>query len=332
MKKPENIYTQAAKYLADEMTPEEKSEFQKLLLTDTTVESEFNEMRKTWKSFENAGGKFRNTGPAWNKLMDRLEEDGLASRSLPRNHPFAWQLIRVAALALVFLVTGFILRQLTDKGSETFSELTYSAAAQSTAFELPDGSMVFLNKNSSLDLDPGFPSNRFLSLSGEAFFEVMADSARPFTVMAGNSRVVVRGTRFNLKQSATGTGSELFVEAGRVDFSNEAEDKVISLIGGQFAVSDGNAVRFTQVPDPNYLSWKTKVFFFTNEPLGQALRVLSDAYHVTIQTQGINPEEMRLTATYNKQTVEAVVETICTLYDLKCTREDDAFILSGNIN
>jgi transmembrane sensor len=332
MKNLEYFYTQAAKYLAGEMKPDEALNFQQSLLTDPALQSEFNEMKKTWNTFENSGKMYRNTAPAWEKLMNRLEHDGLASREIRHTYSFGWQMLRVAALALIFLTTGFFLRQLINNTTETFSELSYSAPEQSTAFELPDGSMVFLNKNSSLNLDPEFPSKRHLSLNGEAFFEVMADSSRPFTITVGTNLAEVKGTRFNLKQSITGKGSELFVESGRVEFSNESGTNLVSLSRGQFAVSDGDAVSLENLSNPNYLSWKTKEFIFNNEPLNRALNILSEAYHIKIKTQGINPENLRLTATYHKQSADAVVETICTLYQLTCTKENDEFTLSAPLN
>lgn len=74
-----------------------------------------------------------------------------------------------------------------------------TAPGETRNLALPDGTHVALNVASSLSVRY-YPRRREVALdSGEAFFEVAADAAQPFTVDAGRSQVRVVGTAFNVR-------------------------------------------------------------------------------------------------------------------------------------
>ena len=64
---------------------------------------------------------------------------------------------------------------------------------------LPDGTRVTLNAASSLVYPESFHGkNRQVELTGEGFFEVTSDPARPFLVQSPNFSTTVLGTVFNI--------------------------------------------------------------------------------------------------------------------------------------
>ena len=63
--------------------------------------------------------------------------------------------------------------------------------------EFPDGSVAFLNHNSSVEYDKDF-SSRNIKLDGEAFFSVTKDET-PFTITTDFAEITVLGTEFNVK-------------------------------------------------------------------------------------------------------------------------------------
>ena len=71
-------------------------------------------------------------------------------------------------------------------------------AGETRQLDLPDGSHVALNFNSTLQVRY-YPRRRELVLNqGEGYFDVAPDARRPFTVDARQSRVTVVGTAFNV--------------------------------------------------------------------------------------------------------------------------------------
>lgn len=75
----------------------------------------------------------------------------------------------------------------------------YTAAAEQRAITLEDGSQVTLAAASAIAT--GFsPSARDVELlAGDAYFDVVKDAARPFTVSAGEVRITVLGTSFDVR-------------------------------------------------------------------------------------------------------------------------------------
>jgi ferric-dicitrate binding protein FerR (iron transport regulator) len=67
---------------------------------------------------------------------------------------------------------------------------------------LPDGSQVWLNAGSRLTYDAAAirtAARREVELSGEAYFDIAHDEARPFLVKSGQMQIRVLGTAFNVR-------------------------------------------------------------------------------------------------------------------------------------
>lgn len=79
--------------------------------------------------------------------------------------------------------------------------------------EFPDGSMAYLNENSSVSYDPEF-KDRVVEQSGEVFFDV-THSESPFIVKTKFGEVRVLGTEFDVKADETEFTVE--VESGAVE-------------------------------------------------------------------------------------------------------------------
>jgi ferric-dicitrate binding protein FerR (iron transport regulator) len=81
------------------------------------------------------------------------------------------------------------------------------------AVELPDGSVVYLNHNSSVSYDEGFDP-RIIDMEGEIFLSV-AKGATPFLVRMEEGEIKVLGTEFNVKSEMDKI--EVEVEEGIVE-------------------------------------------------------------------------------------------------------------------
>lgn len=117
------------------------------------------------------------------------------------------------------------------------STTTIETKSSAQAVHLPDGSVVILNQNSSLEYNTKFEA-RQVALDGEAFFQVQKEEV-PFVVTTGNGQITVLGTSFNVKDSKDGL--EVEVETGAVEL--KAKEQVARLKKGQKAlVNDAKGV------------------------------------------------------------------------------------------
>ena len=73
---------------------------------------------------------------------------------------------------------------------------------------LPDGSKVILHNGSSISYDESYSeTNRSVSLTGEAYFDVTKDQDNEFSVFVDNLRVKVHDTSFNVSLDTKTTQS-----------------------------------------------------------------------------------------------------------------------------
>lgn len=105
------------------------------------------------------------------------------------------------AAALLVAVAGAVLGIVKLSAPERIE----TQLAEVREVKLPDGSTVTLGGKSRLDVDFSDERRYVVLASGEAFFDVAHDTSRPFIVAAGNTRVRVVGTRFDVRRGPTDT-------------------------------------------------------------------------------------------------------------------------------
>jgi transmembrane sensor len=62
--------------------------------------------------------------------------------------------------------------------------------------------------------------------------------------------------------------------------------------------------------EPNHLAWKTGVLEFNDTPLNEVLDQLSEHYQLDFQCEHPSPEQLKLTATFDNEPIESVIESI----------------------
>jgi ferric-dicitrate binding protein FerR (iron transport regulator) len=96
--------------------------------------------------------------------------------------------------------------------------------------DLPDGSQVYLNRNTSVSYDKNF-NPRTIEVKGEAFFSVVSGE-NPFVVQTSQGEVTVVGTEFDVKSEAEEL--EVEVEEGVVDLKTKHDNSQVK--EGEMAV------------------------------------------------------------------------------------------------
>jgi len=310
-----------ARYLAGEMNPNEELAFQQK--TDT------GNMERIWKIMDQKSTeKHRDSGPAWEKLHQRLHKEGLVDEEkvLSPGIPFRSGL-RIAASILLILALGIPalwFGVLKERGPAQAWE-SRSAETGISSVDLSDGSRVILNQGSKLRYAADI---REVILEGEGFFEVMADPEHPFLVHSGKALITVLGTSFNVKETQSGQEVEVLVETGIVRVSGQESGQSITLEPGEFGIVETGAVRNFDQTDPNYMSWKTKEFKFVDTELLSVLKELEESYHVKIDASEAGLEGLKITTSYHEQTIDAILETIGAAFNISISRTEDGYRLS----
>ncbi len=162
---------------------------------------------------------------------------------------------------------------------------------------LPDGTKVWINSASSLKYPIAFNGNeRVVQLSGEAYFEVFKNKAKPFEVITDGQQVTVLGTHFNINAYRNEPLTRTTLMEGSVKVNKiNSNLSVIIKPGQQAGVVDGNresAIQIKAVNIDEAIAWKNGYFMFDNESLGSILRKVSRWYDVEIvNVNGMSSEE-----------------------------------------
>lgn len=151
---------------------------------------------------------------------------------------------------------------------------------------LSDGTRVWLNAGSSLTYPVVFTGNeRRVAISGEAYFEVTHNAAKPFYVGKGNVEVKVLGTHFDVNAYDDEKYLRITLLEGSVAVRNG--DQHIIIKPGEQAVAGEESLSTDRNADiAAVMAWKNNLFDFNRLPLEEIMRQLSRWYDIDVAYKG----------------------------------------------
>lgn len=178
-------------------------------------------------------------------------------------------------------------------GGNGSHELVYNTLTNprgSTVIDLvlSDGTHVWLNAGSSLTYPVTFSGNeRGVTISGEGYFEVQHDAARPFLVKKGEMQVQVLGTHFNVNAYDDEEELKVTLLEGSVKVKNQSSEAKIKP-GQQARVPGaGSSITVSNNADlAEVMAWKNGIFRFNEASIGQVMRQIEKWYDVEVVYQG----------------------------------------------
>ncbi|MET0299139.1 MAG: FecR domain-containing protein [Flavitalea sp.] len=182
-----------------------------------------------------------------------------------------------------------------NDGIVQYNTLTTPRARQQQLV-LPDGSKIWLNAESSIKFPTRFAGNtRQVEISGEVYFEVAPDKAKPFVVNIGNSSVNVLGTHFNIMAYSSEAFLETTLLEGKVEFRNN--DQQVELKPGQQSkLSAKGQIRLSNNVDIDLvMAWKNGFQAFSSTDLKTILRQAGRWYDVDVEYDGEIPPGITFT-------------------------------------
>lgn len=182
---------------------------------------------------------------------------------------FPWR--SLAAAFIVCTCAAFLMFAPSDRHKAEFTYAT--AVGKRQAVTLTDGSHLTLNTNTKMAINLGAQARHVRLEQGEAFFEVVHDATRPFTVDAGKSRITVLGTKFSVKRN--GDQVSVLVKEGRVKVEPlSSGNTTTATIGRNDELVAANnsfiVAKKSEEQVVNQLSWRQGQLAFDQVTLGQA--------------------------------------------------------------
>lgn len=240
---------------------------------------------------------------------------------------------RVAAATVLLVGAGW---WMVGQQSNLFSRQPQATASVSSTLEevinntstvlavsLPDGSRVTLEPRTRLRYSRSFAgAKREVYLTGEAFFDVQKDPARPFFVYTNTLTTRVLGTSFRIRAYEQDQQVTVMVKTGRVSVFSTAnvqqpdpETSGVVLTPNQQVVVAKDDVRFTRSlvakPTPILTPAELERLTFDDAPLPDILRAIERAYGVEILFDESVLAECRLTTSLGNETLFEKLDILC---------------------
>ena len=224
--------------------------------------------------------------------------------------PKMWLTLAASLAGLVILgslaVAPFITN--TKKWAE------YKTLEQARSWTMSDGTLVKLNRNSSLRFLEPFDKEdiRRVELKGEAFFEVTHNPEQPFVVEAFYSKIKVLGTSFNVRAMPGDRAARVNLVTGKVYLGFLRSEGGLTLLPGEEGIHDYKTeqIKKNESPSPNSMAWRTKKLRFAETPLPDVVADLAHFYGVEIEMQSPELLTCHFNMTYNDAPLQTVLEDL----------------------
>mgnify|MGYP001793413908 CR=1 FL=1 len=178
---------------------------------------------------------------------------------------------------------------------------------------LPDGSQITLNTRTAVEVAYTEDDRSVHLLRGEAYFDVITDAARPFSVYTDESEFRVVGTRFTVRSEDEGQGDLLQVAEGGVQvFSDDRAVGDVVTAGGLAYVKPGVPVRYEAISPDMIADWRDGVITFSNTTLLEVRDSVQRYLPMEISFADESIAQVRVTAVFNISQKDTFLEGIAT--------------------
>ncbi|WP_417694738.1 FecR family protein [Pseudomonas sp.] len=243
----------------------------------------------------------------------------------PAKRPQRRPLLRFAVAAgLLAMAVGLGLFSGLGASSDYSAEFA-TALGERRHIALPDGSVIDLNSRSRVRVQFVHHQRRVELAEGEALFRVEHDAGRPFTVEAGNGRVTVTGTRFDVRRDADST--RVAVEQGsvKVQGRDAAQAEFVSLTAGLGTRIDaqGKVAPPYGVNADELTAWRYGKLVFNNAPLSEVVQEVSRYRAKPLRVGSAAVGNLRLTSVFRADNPEALLKALPNILPVAVRTLDD---------
>lgn len=199
---------------------------------------------------------------------------------------------------------------------------------------LADGTKIWLNSGSQISYPMYFTGNtREVHLSGEAFFEVESNPAKPFYVITEDMRISVTGTRFNVTSYTGDQTTYAVLVSGKINAAiNKRFSRSVELKTGEQVVynklSDTMEKDFVDVE--LYTSWINGYLIFENEPVASVFKKLERYYNKNILTEMLSGQPTFTGKLDLADNLEKVLKNIGFSASFSVDYENDTYLIRQN--
>ncbi|WP_160107536.1 FecR family protein [Pseudomonas izuensis] len=234
-------------------------------------------------------------------------------------------MVRYAVAASVLAVAvGFGLFNGLNQSSSYTAEFS-TTLGERRHVALPDGSVVDLDSRSRIQVHFEKHRRGIELTEGEAMFSVQHDTGRPFVVEAGNGKVTVTGTRFDVRRSSAET--RVVVEQGtvKVQGRSAADHDFVNLTAGMGTHVDaqGQVAAAYAVNPSEMTAWRSGKLVFNNASLADVAEQVSRYREQPLKVGNAAVGNLRLTSVFKSDNTDALLKALPSILPVAVRTLDD---------
>ncbi len=301
------------RYLEGLASEQEIAQVEQLFSQGMADQELYDTLRADWETITPAGRE------SLEHLLDKIHHI-IRLKEMQKQQSFRQRFItiysRVAAILLVpILMAGLWYFTQPEPVADIPTELPvetsiYAPMGSRVAFNLPDGTMGFLNSGSTLTYTIPFASNRNVHLQGEAWFDVARDEQHPFEIGAGSSAVRVLGTSFNISAYPNESYVEVVLEEGSVEFQANVYTPTVQLKPSERMVFNGEKILIEETETAKYRGWTEGKLIFRGDNMDEVARRLERWYNIEVEVADQALNEYVFRATFEDDSLEEVLKLL----------------------
>lgn len=282
--------------------------------------------------------------------------------NLNRRKPLLW-----AAMIAVLIMGGWLSWH-TFKAPANEMNVVSTRSGSKTKITLPDGTQVWLNADSKLSYPNDFQhvAMREITLTGEAYFEVVHDVNRPFIIHTKYLDIKDIGTAFNVKAYPDENRCEASLMSGSIEVSLrnnpekrmvlDSKEKVVyyalednfSLSGDEIAsrkvkplvnVSSSPVIKVTplhHIVSPagdsivTETAWMNNQLVFQGEKFKELARRMGRWYNVTFDIKSKTVADYSFTGIFEGETVEQALRELQMIRPFQYSISKEKILITDN--
>lgn len=259
------------------------------------------------------------TDEALAALHARMEQR--TAKLVTMRKPIRWWM--TAAAVIVLVTAGLVFWKMNAP-----QPILQAAYGQLSNNQLPDGSTLILNANSTAKLSKDWQDgkDREVWLEGEAFFKVAKTAKRSrFIVHTDQLDVIVTGTQFNVMTRDNKT-SVLLTEGSVILRTRAGEEYAMK--PGEFVELTGESLARKEAKEDNVLAWKENKLAFDNTTLQEVAKVISRHYGVSVRVADNSTASRSLTGIMPNNNLDDLLKAIEIALDIRIVKSDSVIVFS----
>ncbi|TVP98277.1 MAG: FecR family protein [Balneolaceae bacterium] len=285
----------------------------------------------------------------WKILMQKIDAKRefeknkrvAAYRKIRQRQIYFSNFLKIAALFLVAAMSVLITLHYAPSTDSADFEPVYRVvstnAGEKANIDLGDGTKVFLNSESRIDIPEVFlNSQRYVRIEGNAYFSVVKDEKRPFIIETEHAIIRVIGTEFDLRSYPDENEVRVAVKNGSISMNHILSvDEEIYIDGGKLGrLNIDNGMLEVEIIENMdiYSGWLEGRLIFRDMILESVFTQLKRWYNVEIiyELSDISLLENEFTAELRMRTIDDVFNVIAMAMDFQYIKNEFDQIIIKN--